>query len=179
MNECMSLQDICIEAILSNKTYRNVQGSLMLYSRMLKHLNDPQLAKLKKYCMTNLTNYFPMLITKFGSEELSKVLDAEDFKHLQKGYDDSQYIKARFNYLKGTVIEPPAPVVSAESLATGFYPYSALVQGVQWPAAVDPARREDFLSPEDFESIFNMSRAQYKTLDRNMRERLKKEKLLF
>ena len=61
----------------------------------------------------------------------------------------------------------------------GFYPLEALKQGVEWPKEVNPAKREQFLSPDDFEKVFNMSKEDFNKLDKFKRERLKKEQSLF
>ena len=41
---------------------------------------------------------------------------------------------------------------------SGFYPFAALVAGVKWPDIVDPARREQYLDDDEFESIFKMTK---------------------
>lgn len=121
-----------------------------------------------------------MLLTKYGFEELARVIDKEDLDKLQKQYDEEMYIKHRFEALKGTIVEPTLScAITDENIKSGHYPLAALLQGAAWPAGVDPARREEFLSPEDFQSVFHMSLTEFKALDKHMRIRLKKQYNLF
>lgn len=54
------------------------------------------------------------------------------------------------------MVEPVKVDVSVSE--DGYYPLCALVSGVEWPPGVPPAKREQFLCPSEFESVFGMSK---------------------
>lgn len=54
-----------------------------------------------------------------------------------------------------------------------------LTADVQWPADVDPARREQHLTDQDFETVFGMALGVYQKLPAWKRLQLKKLKSLF
>jgi hypothetical protein len=129
--------------------------------------------------MKLIGSIFPILLTKYKLDDIKLFLDLEDFEQLQKEYDEMMYIKARFNSLKGTVLEPTQHKNNMSKSESGFFPVEALRQGSVWPAEVDPVRREDFLSPEDFFAVFKMSKEEFACLDKFKRVRIKKEVMLF
>lgn len=43
-------------------------------------------------------------------------------------------------------------------LQDGFYPLKSLLAGVAWPSDVDPSKREQYLSPSEFEKTFGMTK---------------------
>jgi hypothetical protein len=45
-----------------------------------------------------------------------------------------------------------------QAASSGYFPLRALLAGVQWLAGVPPAQREQCLSPEEFHSVFGMSK---------------------
>ena len=72
------------------------------------------------------------------------------------------------------------PDIEMSSSSTSLYhPYDALVQGRDWPAGVNPAKREQYLSPDDFYKVFKMSLTAFNALDNYKKIRLKKEVRLF
>ena len=40
----------------------------------------------------------------------------------------------------------------------GYYPLKSLLTGVSWPPDVDPCKREQYLSEEEFEKTFGMTK---------------------
>lgn len=120
-----------------------------------------------------------MLLTKYKLEDIVAIFDNDDFLVLQKEYDEMMYVKHRFNSLKGTVLEPTIHQGNTIKSENGFYPFEMLRQGAKWPVDVDPARREEFLSPEDFFEVFHMSKEEFACLDKFKRVRIKKEVMLF
>lgn len=174
-----TLLDICVSSILKDKKYRTTLGSLELYCTLSNHFINPKFSKIHAHCVGIIRDTYPMLLTKYGYEELSKVIEEEDLAILQKQYEDSQYIKRRFDALKGTILEPTSTCVSDENMKLGKYPLAALRQGVAWPAGVDPTRREEYLIDEEFQSVFKMTLSEFQSLDKFMRVRLKKQHGLF
>lgn len=91
------------------------------------------------------------------------------------------------------VVEPPSPSLSAEppllrvgsgggdGVGTTPFRYRRLV-GLSrrgWPSCVDPARREEWLCPVEFEAVFAMTFAEFRALPSWKRTALKRELLLF
>jgi hypothetical protein len=62
--------------------------------------------------------------------------------------------------MKGTVIERQKPEVLLEIKDENcqYYPLECLLSGVEWPKNVDPKAREQYLTDEEFQSVFNMSK---------------------
>ncbi|XP_018408090.1 PREDICTED: villin-1 [Nanorana parkeri] len=67
------------------------------------------------------------------------------------------------------------------SLVLTTYPADALINKTaeELPPGVDPTRKEDYLSNEDFQRLFGMSLAEYKGLPEWKKQNLKKSKGLF
>ena len=59
------------------------------------------------------------------------------------------------------------------------YPLSMLMAGMQWPADVDPAHRDQYLSNDEFEAVFGMSRAAFGDLPQWKGRQLKIERGLW
>jgi hypothetical protein len=117
-----------------------------------------------------------MLREKYGEEEMKLIFEPDDLSSFEAQYREQNEIRKRFSNLKGTVIEPTQVEVAATN---GCYPLEALIQGVAWPKDVDPAKRETYLSDDDFCNVFRMSRSSFNDLDKFKRMRLKKEYGLF
>jgi len=89
----------------------------------------------------------------------------------------------RYLRQQGTVLEPVATEYTTRSTGEeetlACYPYEALIAGVQWPKGVDPARREDWLSDQDFEKHLKMTREAFKALPFFKRQARKKDARLW
>jgi len=59
------------------------------------------------------------------------------------------------------------------------YAYQMLVQGESNPSNVDPAKKEKYLSDEEFQTVFGMPSADFAALAKWKQQKLKKEKQLF
>lgn len=66
--------------------------------------------------------------------------------------------------VQGDVVERSEVALLPSEARDGFYPLRALVAGVKWPEGVDPARREQYLSPGEFEGVFGMTKVSARTL---------------
>jgi len=155
--------------------------------------------KLKEKCVSKLADMYPMLQKKYGEEELCNIFREEELTIMRKKYNDFLAAKSRFASLKGNVlsynncvpnhttitpkIDSPASGSSQhEKIEVGngnYFPYSSLIQGKSWPEGIDPTKREQYLSPEEFQTVFKMSLLQFNELDKFKRIRLKKEHSLF
>jgi hypothetical protein len=116
-----------------------------------------------------------------GEEEVIKLEQAYREKHRSRRYlrQEGKVLEKVDTPFSNAVI----PLLVEENdegtnLPTCF-PYDALKAGVKWPKNVDPTRREDWLSDDDFKMLFKMSRMEFKSLNKFKRERLKKELLLW
>lgn len=118
-----------------------------------------------------------MLVEKYGIDELKLVFEPEDLEWFEAERKKSMEVKKVFSSLKGTIIEPTAVTVKPND--DGTYPLEALVQGAAWPPGIDCAKREQYLSDADFQSVFKMTKQEFMAKDKFIRIRLKKENRLF
>ena len=83
------------------------------------------------------------------------------------------------DYRNGEVLERETVDLGNHDCESGFYPIEALVEGVLWPSDVVSTKREEYLSPNDFEIVFKMNKEAFLKLANHVKTRLKKEKKLF
>lgn len=169
-----SLMDLCIDTLITKVKPNNIEQMFAISSRV--DLNHEKMGRLKAFVLKNIRDYFPFIMERYHRSDVEAILDPDLFKSLNVSYEESLKAKRQFASLKGTVIEP-VPVRHLENQE--FYPLSALVQGVKWPANVQADCREDFLSPDDFHKVFGMSKEDFQEQPRFIRMRMKKEKNLF
>jgi hypothetical protein len=55
-------------------------------------------------------------------------------------------------------VERDVVELNDKDISDGYYPLKCLVAGVAWPSGVDPSKREQFLSPIEFEKTFGMTK---------------------
>lgn len=175
----ITLQQVCANILMTDKRFQSVDGCLSLYNTLQYHLNNPALSELRLHCLKFIRGAYPMLLSRYGIEELEKLLGLEDHMILKKEYDESMYIKARYSSLKGTIVEPTKLAEDQQRTTSGHYRIEVLRQGAMWPADVDVSKREEYLSPEDFMAIFKMPIDEFRRLDKYKRIALKKTHLLF
>jgi len=161
--------------IKNSTKFKTLEGLLLIYSRL--DSGNPLFEDIRGYAIRNLSERYPMLYDKYGVEEMKLIFAPEDFDRFEKERLNSLEIKSRFAHLKGSIIEPV--VKDVKPTEDGCYPVEALVQGAAWPADVDPAKRETYLSDSDFQAVFKMTKAEYLSKDKFVRMRLKKEYKLF
>ena len=85
----------------------------------------------------------------------------------------------KMDYRNGEVVERETVDLQGHDLESGFYPIEALVEGVLWPQDVVTTKREEYLSPDDFQKVFKMNKEAFAKLANHVKTRLKKEKKLF
>ena len=104
-----SLQKITIDYVLTSRSYNSLQGAVNLYSFLTVRTvdTDESLVALRKHCMELLIKYYPVLVEKVGYEELKAAFQhhPEDFKLMEEKFKSTADSKARFAYLKGTIVE--------------------------------------------------------------------------
>lgn len=168
-----SLQEMCVGILVEEaKTFR---GWMEIAGRA-EFLQTDQCKPILNIIHQQAFSYFPMLRTKYPMEDLKSMFFWIDWDAIQKTLDEIELTKTRFIQMKGEVLE--RPVVAFDPNAKTF-PYEALKAGVAWPPIVDPTKREEFLSDDDFCTIFKMTRADFKALPKFKRDNLKKDMKLF
>ncbi|KAJ1412006.1 hypothetical protein B484DRAFT_402451 [Ochromonadaceae sp. CCMP2298] len=175
VNEVPLLSTICLERILKSSKYKTLEGAMNIYMRLDSGLSIYE--KVRSHSKRFLANRFPMLVEKYGREELDFIFNEEEMLKIEAELADSAAVKHFFSGLKGTVLEPT--VVLVQAAEDGTYPLEALVQGAAWPADVDPSKREQYLSSDAFVQVFRMSKEAFNLQDKIMRMRQKKECKLF
>jgi hypothetical protein len=171
------LSTICSGSILKSSKFKSLDGVMNIYIKL-----DllPIYENVRSFARRFLADRYPMLVEKFGREELQFIFSEEDILKFEAELDASAKVKHRFSSLKGTVLEPTVlTVVQAKAAEDGSYPIESLLQGAAWPSDVDPSRREQYLSSESFWKVFGMSKEAFNSQDKFVRMRMKKECKLF
>ena len=111
------------------------------------------------------------------------VIDRLQVKHKEMNLQESDVV------IKATIIDDTqnhhpsssSTIPSTQNTRDGgrFYPLSSLLVGIAWADDVDPTRREQYLSDEDFYNVFRMEKTEFNALKTFKQIRLKKEKGLF
>ncbi len=176
--EVPSLQQLCSDYFLNNKKsmLHNPVGCLHLYTRV-NCLQNSEYSALRISVMSNIQTFFAALRSKFGDDDLRNIFDPIDWERFTSALKEHEEWKQKQAYItKGTVLERKP--LSTTTLSD-TYPLSALVQGVEWPSNVNPAKREQFLSDEEFQAHFKMTKEQFRKQPDFVRIRMKKELNLF
>eukprot|EP01039_Chlorochromonas_danica_P011296 gene11297-12603_t len=173
-NTPSSLIELCMEVLLREKGVDGIEKVLEIYDKVDLRLN--KVNKLREHIMKKLHIFFPLLLHRYDEEDLKVLFHEEDWQILYNAYQNTEEAKERFASLKGCVLERKMVHYDESS---EFYPLEVLVQGVIWPAKVNPSHREAFLSDHDFECVFGLSKTAFYKLPKHIQERKKKEKSLF
>ena len=195
-----SLQSICIKHLINQSTskYITSDNCLQLYSNlesiMSLGLSDETLEnsgiknsfeKVKRM----VRDRFPTLYNKYGKENITEILGIEFFNELERIMLYADVEKRRIaSYRSGSIVEPikienlketDSNCIIDNNNGNNYYPLKFLLQGVEWPQDVDVSKREQYLTPDEFQMTFRMSKEEFLLLSKYDRLRLKKEKLLF
>ena len=122
---------------------------------------------------------FTTYLEKYAWDQVISIFGEDKALELDRQHKERLTVERRLSAAKISVLQRQIPKVTKSS--SGFYPLDSLKAGVEWPpeVAAVPAQRERFLSEEDFQLVFRMSKAEFRALDRYKRVRLKKELRLF
>jgi len=133
------------------------------------------LLRIREKVRSKIGDIYPAIKERYGEEGCREIL-GDDFDHFNDA-NEARLAAARSMaaYRAGKPIEKTAVEIVEGEVEEGFYPLRALVKGVAWPTQVDPAKREQFLSPSEFESVFKMSKETFNSLDKFKRADLKKK----
>ena len=176
-----------LSKLCEEKLMKGTLNDLMTAFSALKYTD---MDDIKSRILDHLKSRFALLIERYEKDALIDLFTEEEYMKMEKKLNDrlqaEKLMKVRSN---GNVLEPLKPSSTSTSSLTsssksgdgsnGFYPYEMLIQGVVWPTDVDPTKREQYLSNEDFHQIFDISKTDFKALRHHVQIRLKKEKSLF
>ncbi|XP_048341248.1 villin-1 isoform X2 [Sphaerodactylus townsendi] len=116
------------------------------------------------------------------SDLTSELLEAKEMFTADTNFAETFTADANFAKLPvGTDFAKLSVGTNFAKLPVGTYPPEQLVNqsAEELPKDVDPSRKEDYLSEDDFSTIFGMSRQEYATLPQWKQQALKKDKGLF
>jgi uncharacterized protein YdcH (DUF465 family) len=170
----VELASNCIQMSVNTLTLDN---KLLLLGSIWGMTSSPSIEKLKSNLLYNFMDAFPLLLNKYSKDHLVDIVGESAYDKLEKDYNklqkDIKYIKS----MRGNVID--REIIKFDKDECGFYPYSALKCGVEWPKDVVVTKRETYLSDTEFQNVFKMSKEEFNLKDKIMKTRLKKEVGLF
>lgn len=189
-NTLDSLKCLCLSSIvrdLRKQRLRNDESFLEIYELLMNidaldiNVVDKTRSGLESFMIEfkkSITSRFALFRDRIQPSLLRDVLGDVLFDSLSKSLEEEEQLKKHLTYCRsGSIIEPMFVESSRDN--KGFYSIDSLIQGVKWPNDVDATRREEYLSPEDFEHIFKMTKEDFKSLDKYKRISLKKTHKLF
>lgn len=169
---------------------KEMEGILQFYE-LLSKINDLGIDEVDQMTSTLLVTLrevrscierrYPVIVEKFGRDIVEQVVGTNFSRKLEEEYETHLKAKKQMaSYRSGVVLEAAIPTTSSSMKdENGYYPVDLLLQGVQWPADVDAAKRESYLSPDNFHGIFGMSKEDFARLSKYERIQLKKQHRLF
>lgn len=172
-----SLTDLCIDSI-----QRKLLGKVDTLD-VLDLANLLNLKTLREECLKAISFKYAFFKEVTDPEYLLELCGEEEIAKMEKRLEDTKefrrYIRQEGSVLDKQVTEYSTYVVpsSDDDEASGqvYFPVEALLAGVEWPKGIDPSRRESWLTDEDFEKVFKMTREQFKKLPHFKRAALKKD----
>jgi Villin headpiece domain len=179
-SEVPSLNSICIERMLKGGFPNSVEDAATLSLRIPNISTSPNYRILWEKIESLLKLRGSLLLECYDEKDLVRCFGEDVVLSLKRINSECIDAKKRMaSYRSGTAIERNTFDYQSLDSDTSFYPLEALLTGVTWPAKVDPSRREEFLSPEEFSKVFHMDKIEFSKLAHHVRTRLKKEKKLF
>ncbi|CAD7701852.1 unnamed protein product [Ostreobium quekettii] len=178
-----SLQECCMKTVNRCLNARSVL-ELLEFCQMTGGM-FAQGPELKNKCMQFVTNTFESVRQIMGDEALRRILPEEVTARLEEAAKERAETIRKVR-IEGKVVEREAlgeepkeenlgPSVSGEVA----HRYDNLRAGVRWPSNVDPTRREEYLTEEEFKKVFWCSYSEYQQYPQWKQLWLKKEKELF
>ena len=175
-----SLNELCVRAILDGGFPNTIDEAADVCLRIPDMSSIPNYRNLWNSVHRLLKDRASMLLEYYDNVELERCFGTDVILSLRKMSVESVDAKKKMaNYRKGEVIEREGIGYEERNPIDGFYPIEALTKGVQWPKSVDPTKREEYLSPEDFVTVFGMPKNTFTQLATYVKVRLKKEKDFF
>jgi hypothetical protein len=122
-------------------------------------------------CPTARDPATPIVVLKQGREPVT-------FTGYFGAWDEDLWANLDELYAEAAAQQAPATANGGGGYGGGLFPYS-LLAGPECPESVDPSRKEDYLSPAEFQVVFGMDRAAFDALPAWKKANLKKSKHLF
>jgi len=168
-NEMTTLQEICLERLI--KLWLGKSETLSL----LEIANQLDLVALRGACLLTVRSMYDFFREHNDLDYLREICGEAEIEHLEQDRLERGKFKRNL-YQEGTVLGKSSTIFSDLSVhESKYFPLDALVAGVTWPKGVDPRKREDWLSDDDFTRLFKMSKSQFAALPRFQKERRKRE----
>ena len=175
-----SLNEMCVSVIMDGGFPNTIDDAAAVCLRIPDMSSIPNYRNLWSRVHRLLKDRASMLLECYDNTELERCFGVDVILSLRKMTVESVDAKRKMaNYRKGEVIEREGVGYEEYNSIDGYYPVEALIKGVRWPKNVDPSKREEYLSPEDFASVFRMSKKTFAQLTTYVKIRMKKEKDLF
>jgi len=174
--ECIAtLSSMCVKILEAGcKTVEDRTLLLQTLRRVGGSLFTEVAVKLEK----ELEGKLELLLKRYSEDFVKDVLGAESFARASRLRTERLEAEKKLAaYRCGSAIEPTN--VEFQERGDGTFPLAALVAGVAWPEGVIPFQRELYLSDEEFAQVFNMSKVEWKEVDKVMKARLKKQHKLW
>lgn len=175
----LTLNDICVCVMLREGFPNSIEEAANLA------LKIPNIASISNYrelwhrILTLLKQRGSMLFDCYHENELEKCFGEDVISSLKNlNVECIAAKKTMANYRGGKAIEREVCQYES-SLETGCFPIKALLAGVSWPRNVDPSKREEYLTAEDFFKVFQMRFEDFKALPMHVRVAIKKNKNFF
>ncbi|CAD7697761.1 unnamed protein product [Ostreobium quekettii] len=141
--------------------------------------------ELKNKCMRFVANTFDSVRQIMGDEALRRILPEDVTMRLEEAAKERaeaiRRIKIEDEHLGWEWMDMDMPMEKLGPSVAGevAHSYKVLRAGVRWPRNVDPTRREEYLTDEEFAKIFRCSFSEYKEYPQWRQLWLKKERNLF
>lgn len=176
MTAIPSLQVLCVRKLTENSSKSVEERASLLQT--LRDLGNVEFGEAITGLLKDLTYRFELLLARYGDETAKDILGEPVFSKAMERRTERLGAERRLAaYRLGSPVEPQR--VDFETREDGTFPYEALKSGVAWPEGVEVSRRESYLNDEEFRTVFGISKTEFSALDKIMRQRLKKEKLLW
>jgi len=170
------LEELASACIQKSLKTLNIESKLNLLANIW-YITSPTVELIKASLTNSFMDVFPVLRDRYSRESLVDFLGESIYSKLENDYDnvqkDIRYIKS----MQGDVVD--REIVECHKDEHGCYPYNALKCGVEWPKDVIVTKREQYLSDEEFLTVFKMSKEEFNLKDKLIKLRLKKELGLF
>ncbi len=168
-----SLKSLCEEKIIKSPI------EVILESYAILRQTSYSIDFIQNKCFNYLKDRFALLHERYDQESLIDALGESSYLIMKSEYDESIQARKIIRSYKGEKLENNTLDSELYNSRDGFYSYEALKSGVVWPENVDCTKRESYLSEDDFEKIFSVSKVRFYSLSKHIQIRLKKEKKLF
>ena len=174
-----TLHELCCRLICDEDVYMSARTVLDI----LEFAKMWNVAQLQKRAEAFVAGAFPTLQEMHGTATLEQVLGDELHAKLVADQEEASQIRRRLSLVGQPVEKEAPPNALLEPIRTASdrdtWPYEQLKTGVAWPPGVGPNEREQWLSNEEFETVFGMPRERFVKLPTWKRATLRKDAELF